>query len=208
MKKKFFEVSKILAVFNRKKDIFAVSNTKKDIFAVSNTKKNILAILKNKIKFIAVFLILILITAILVGFLGSKEASEEISAEEKKTESVQKDNEEEKSEDPDTGNLENHLASDFIKTLRAEKYMIRYKTTTVYEGNSFEVETTYAVSGDSAAMVSADRATIIKDNKVYMLNHTDKTMISWDVNHTEGLKRIDTEGMVYRGNREEGGLVW
>lgn len=199
----------ILEVFKRKKDILAAVNKKKDVYAVSNKKKNILAFLKNKIKLIAILLILILTVAVLVTFLGSKEASDEKSSEEKKTEFVQKDEEENaETGDSNTGNLENHLGSDFIKTLKSGNYLIKYRTTTVYDGKSFEVETTYAVSGDSIAMISQDRATIVKDNKVYMLNHADKTMISWDIDHTSNnLKRIDTEGLAYLGSSKEGNLI-
>ncbi|HVI39929.1 MAG TPA: hypothetical protein VM577_04645 [Anaerovoracaceae bacterium] len=162
---------------------------------------------KIKITKKSLLVLLLLILIALAGIGISRGVLKERAPEGKKTESVQKEQSEKKAEAPKTENLGNHLASDFIKTLRAEKYMIKYRTTTVYEGKSFEVETTYAVSGDSTAMVSADRATIIKDNKVYMLNHTDKTIISWDVDQTDNLKRIDTEGMVYLGSREEGGLV-
>lgn len=199
----------ISKIFNRKKDVLAAVNTKKDVYSVSGKRKNIFAFLKNKIKFIAIFLILILAAAMLIFFLGSKEASGEKSSEEKKTEFVQKDEEEKaETEDSDSGNLENHLGSDFIKILKSGNYLIKYRTTTVYDGKSFEVEILYAVSGDSIAMVSQDRATIVKDNKVYMLNHTDKTMISWNVDHTsDNLKRIDTEGLVYLGSSKEGNLL-
>ncbi|HYE67529.1 MAG TPA: hypothetical protein VEA58_02900 [Anaerovoracaceae bacterium] len=199
----------IFKFFNRKKDILAAVNTKKDVYSVSGKREKILAFIKNKIKFIVIFLILILAAAMLIIFWGSKEASGEKSSEEKKTEFVQKDEEENaETEDSDSGNLENHLGSDFIKTLKSGNYLIKYRTTTVYDGKSFEVETTYAVSGDSIAMISQDRATIVKDNKVYMLNHADKTMISWNVDHTsDNLKRIDTEGLVYLGSSQEGNLL-
>ncbi len=171
-------------------------------------KINIFAGSGKKRKFIAIFLLLILIAAALFVFVNSRGETEEKSAEGKKTESAQNENEAEKAEESDTGNLENHLGSDFIKTLKSGEYLIRYRTTTVYDGKSFEVETTYAVSGDRIAMVSEDRATIVRDNKVYMLNHADKTMLSWAVDHTsDNLKRIDTEGLVYLRSSEEGGLV-
>lgn len=107
-----------------------------------------------------------------------------------------------------TGDLEGRLASDFIRTLNSQNYVIRYTTTTVYKGKAYEVETTYAVSGGSIAMASADRATVVRDDRVYMMNHTDRTIISWEAGKKDdNLKRIDTKGMVYEGGRTEGGLV-
>lgn len=171
-------------------------------------KTNIFAGSGKKRKFIAIFLLLILIAAALFVFVGPKITSDKKSSEEQKTESVQNEEETEKAEDSSTGNLENHLGSDFIKTLKSGEYQIRYRTTTVYDGKSFIVETTYAVSGDRIAMVSEDRATIVRDNKVYMLNHSDKTILSWAVDHTsDNLKRIDTEGLVYLGSSKEGKLL-
>jgi hypothetical protein len=103
--------------------------------------------------------------------------------------------------------IENHLATDFIKTLNSQKYLIKYKTTTVYNNQSFEVETTYAVSGSSIALNSADRSTIVKAGKVSVLNHTDKTILSWDIGHSTDPKRLDTDGLVYSGTSQESGLV-
>jgi hypothetical protein len=165
---------------------------------------------KLKKRDLLILLIVLLILLAVAGGAISRGVFKEKAPEGKKIESVQKDQskENEKTEASIPGDLENHLASDFIKTLKSGKYLIRYKTTTVYEGKSFEVETTYAVSGDSIAMVSADRATIVKDNKVYMLNHTDKTILSWAVDPaSENLKRIDTDGIAYQGNSKEGNLV-
>lgn len=213
MKKIFSSVIKLV-----KKILTAIRTIVKIPFTIALTLgKKSFAILKGNIfagsgkkkKVIAVFLLLIVIAAALVVFVGTKEDSDKKPSEEK-TEFVQKDEEEEKAEteDSNTGNLENHLGSDFIKTLKSRNYLIKYRTTTVYDGKSFEVETTYAVSGDNIAMISEDRATIVKDNKVYMLDHTNKTILSWAVDHTsDNLKRIDTEGLVFLGSSEEGGLV-
>lgn len=107
-----------------------------------------------------------------------------------------------------TADLENRLATDFIKTLKSGNYVIRYKTTTVYEGKPYEVETTYAVSGGNIALIAGDRATVVRNGKVYMMNHTDRTIICWDVNHEKSSpERIDTNGMAYMESRQEGGLV-
>jgi len=110
-------------------------------------------------------------------------------------------------ENADTEDLEGRLASDIIKIMKSGNYLIRYRTTTVYEGKPYDLETTYAVSGNMIALASADRATIIRDGKVYMLNHTDHSMISWDVTGTDNPRRIETEGLTFLESREAGGLV-
>jgi len=196
------------ALFNLVKLFFAsLINLVKNIFAAIVNLVKIVGSGKRK-KFIAILLLLIMIAAALVVFVSSRGEWPGKSSEEKKTEFVQKNEEEAETEDSNSGNLENHLGSDFIKTLKSGNYLIKYRTTTVYDGKPFEVEITYAVSGDRIAMVSEDRATIVKDNKVYMLNHTDKTMISWDVDHTSNdLKRIDTKGLVYLGSSKAGNLL-
>lgn len=196
------------ALFNLVKIFFAaLINLVKNIFAVLLNLVKMAGSGKNR-KFIAIFLLLILIAAALFVFVGSRGEWPGKSSEGKKTESAQNEKEAEKAEESDTGNLEDHLGSDFIKTLKSGNYLMKYRTTTVYDGKSFEVEITYAVSGDRIAMVSEDRATIVKDNKVYMLNHTDKTILSWAVDHTsDNLKRIDTEELVYLGSSKEGKLL-
>ena len=103
--------------------------------------------------------------------------------------------------------LENHLATEFLRTLKSDQYMIIYKTTTEYCGESFDVETTYAVNGKSIAMKSGDRATIVKDDRVYMLDDANKRTISWDVEKSNDLRRIDTNGLTYIGSSEMDGLV-
>lgn len=162
-------------------------------------------------------LVLIIILLVLIVFAAStiyKVFFKEKAPDTKTSENVQTEQNTEtkpKTETEKTSNAENfknYLAWDFIKTLESGKYVIKYKTTTVYENQSFEVETTYAVSGSSIALSSNDRATIVKDGKAYMMNQTDKTMLSWDIDpSSDDLERIDTEGLVYAGSSEENGLV-
>ena len=109
--------------------------------------------------------------------------------------------------DIDLGVLEGHLASNYIKILRTKNYTIRYRTTTVYNGQSYEAETTYAVYGDNIALSSGDRSTVILNQNVYILDHTNRTMISWRATQTENLRTIDTSDMVFEGSSESGGLI-
>lgn len=162
----------------------------------------------SKKKLLLIFAAL-LILAVLVGSGLTDRILTETASDEKPTEGLREEQgaEKENAEGSGLGDLENRLAADFIKTLQGEQYLIKYRTTTVYEGTAYEVETTFAVSGKSIAMVSADRATIVRDNQVFMLNHTDKTIISWKVTLSDNLKRIDAEGLVYQGSSEAGGLV-
>jgi hypothetical protein len=158
------------------------------------------------------FLLVLIFLFLLLAGSGITEVLKDKIPGGEKTEAAEQGEETDKAEgagDIDgAGNLEGHLASDFIQVLKSGEYAIRYKTTAVYEGQSYEVETTYAVSGGSIAMASGDRATVVREDKVYLLNHTDQSIISWDVNHAKGSpKRIDTEGVSYLGSREESGLV-
>lgn len=189
--------------------------------AMFHKEKKLPGFFKGKLKVVAILVAAGIVIALLGGFVSSKLGEKTESAKESNKESVQTeesasdtknadkktDKKVKKAEDIDIGDLEGHLASDFIKILRAENYMIRYKTTTVYEGKSYDVETTYAVSGNNIALSSGDRATIVLDKKVYMLNNTDRSMISWDVTQTDNLKRIDTTDMVFTGSSEANGLV-
>ncbi len=175
--------------------------------AAPGKRKKFPAISGKRIIILAFLLILALAAAFLTGFIGQQGTSGEKAPEGKETEASQREQNKEETNASDLGELENHLASGFIKILRSEEYLIRYRTTTIYNGEAFEVETTYAVSGDSTALISGDRATVVRDNKVYMLNHADKSMISWEVDRADSLKRIDTEELVYMGSREEGGLI-
>jgi len=140
----------------------------------------------------------LLILAVLAGSGIADRILTERASDEKATEGLREEQgeEQENAEGSGLGDLETRLAADFIKTLQGEQYFIKYRTTTVYEGTSYEVVTTFAVSGKSIAMVSADRATIVRDNKVFMLNHTDKSIISWKVTQSDNLKRIDAAGLV------------
>jgi hypothetical protein len=156
-----------------------------------------------------VLLAALLILAVLAGAGITKEVFKE-KAPEKKIEAPAEDKSSETKKAPeiDMKGLENHLGTDFVRTLKTGTYMIRYTTRASYGGKSYEVESTFAVSGDKTTMASADRATIVKEGKAYLLNHTDKSVISWNVDSSKGgLKKIDTDGMTFSGSSKVGDLV-
>lgn len=174
-------------------------------------KRGFSLLFNKKIGFLAILVILISVAAVLSGLIDFPGISGEKAPAEEKAGNTQEDQlmaEKAEAAASDLGELENHRASDFIKVLRGDKYLIRYRTTTVYNGEAFEAETAYAVSGASTAMISGDRATIVSSDEVHMVNHTDKTMLIWDVTQEDSLKRIDTMGLVYLGSSEAGGLFW
>jgi len=109
--------------------------------------------------------------------------------------------------DIDLGELEGHLASNYIKILRTKNYTIKYRTTTVYDGQPYTMETTYAVYGENVAMTSGDRSTVVLNQNVYIMDHTNRTMISWRATQTENLRTIDTSDIAFAGSSETGGLV-
>lgn len=155
---------------------------------------------------IKLLLIVLLIALAAVGLGYAKGILFKDTVPQKTEESVNEDQEKE-SDDIDMAGLENHLGTDFLRMLKSEAYMIRYRTTTEYNGESFEVETTYAVKGGSIAMTSGDRATVVKGGKVFMLDHTNKRILSWDVTKSDDLRRIATDELVYVGSSDTGGLV-
>lgn len=166
--------------------------------------------LKKRTLLILIAALLVLVALAGVGISKGLLKGPVMEAGAKKTEAVQEKQsggETGKADDADLQKIKGRLAYDFIRTLRSDRYMIKYKTTTVYEGKSYEVETAYAVSGSSISLSSGSRATVVRDGKVYMLNHADKTALSWDVADSDDLKRIDTEGIAFVGSREESGLV-
>lgn len=184
--------------------LLKVPKTKKlNLKKIERSKTNITA------KKVLVFVIALLVLVLLAGSGIAGDIWKDKLPKEKKAEPVHEEpsEENEKTEASVPEDMKNRLAADFISTLTAEEYLIRYKTTTVYQGQSYEVETTYAVSGHSIALASTDRATVVKDNRVYMLNHADKSMISWNVTESDYLERIETEGLVYQGSSNTGGLV-
>jgi hypothetical protein len=156
---------------------------------------------------VKLLIIVILIALAAVGFGYVKGIILEKIAQQKTEESAKEDQKKDSKEAVDMTGLENHLATEFLRTLKSDQYMIKYRTTTVYNGESFEVETTYAVNGKSIAMSSGDRGTIVKDDKVYMLDHTNKRILNWDVTKSNDLEKIVTEGLQYIGSSETGGVV-
>lgn len=157
------------------------------------------------------FLAILLALVILTGMGVQKFILKDKTSAEKTSGGVHSEQQKEKgkkAKQPDLDpSLENHLATDLIKTLNSQQYLIKYKTTTVYDNQSFEMETTYAVSGSNIALSSGDRSTIVKDGKTYVLNHTDKTILSWDIKQSAGTpKRLDTDGLVYSGSSQKNGL--
>jgi len=191
---------------------------KLNLFQLANIKK-----IKKRNLALAIILLLVLVISA-GGLSGKFFKSQDLAGEETKVHAKQQgqgkeaEQDNEKVKDAATAqtaevslapDLENRLSTDFIKTLMTGNYVIRYKTTTIYEGQPYEVETTYAVSGRKIALVAGDRATVVRDNRVYVMNHTDKTIISWDVNQEKGSpERIDTNGIAYIGSGTEGGLAW
>ena len=173
---------------------------------------------KVKKRNLAIALILVLVLAISAGGLSGKIFKNERLGEMAESQEKQTVQEKETAQDKKaareaevvlSADLENRLATDFIKTLMSGSYVIRYKTTTVYEGKAYEAETTYAVSDGRIALISGDFATVVRDERVYVMNHTDRTIISYSVDHEKGSpQRIDINGIAYIGGGKEGSLAW
>ncbi len=108
------------------------------------------------------------------------------------------------------------LSGAYVDMMKNKEYMMVYKATVDFEGQSMEVEATVAVKGEDSAMTSKgqgfETSMIFKDNKVYMIDHAGKTVTSWSDSggYTDEMETgsFEADDMTYLGNGKEDGLVY
>jgi hypothetical protein len=113
----------------------------------------------------------------------------------------------------DTSNLGAKLSSTYADMMKNNKYFMKYKGTTTFEGNTMEIEASIAVSGDNMAVTSemgGIKSTIItKDDKSYMVNHAEKMVMELPQNQTvNNSEEINTDGLTYVSSGTEDGLAY
>lgn len=110
-------------------------------------------------------------------------------------------------------NLGAKLSTVYADMMKNNKYLMKYKMTSNFEGESIEIEATVATSGDNMAVTSIAKGiktTIIsKGNKTYMVDHSEKMVIeipqgSAQKNAKEN--EIETDGLTYVSSGAEDGL--
>lgn len=108
------------------------------------------------------------------------------------------------------------LSSAYVDIMKNNEYLMKYKFTMDFNGQSMEVEATLAKKGDDMAMSSdmtgAETTTIIKEDKVYMIDHNSKTVTVFPQTDETAASMesgsIDMEGVTYLGTGKEDGLVY
>lgn len=107
------------------------------------------------------------------------------------------------------------LSALYVGMLKNNKYLMKYKMTSNFEGESMEVEATVAVSGENEAVTSVAEGIkttiIIKGDKTYMINHTEKMIMEMPQNaelEDEMSNELETDGLTYVSSGVEGGLAY
>lgn len=105
------------------------------------------------------------------------------------------------------GNLGDRLSATYADMMKSGKYYMKYKTSMDIEGQKMEVEASMAVSGEDMALSTKgsgyEANIIVKNNKSYMVDHQNKTVMLLADNanqqgtNQEGSQDINTDGIVY-----------
>lgn len=161
-------------------------------------------------KILILLLVMLLVPAMLLTGCGGSEAAPEAEQP--------ADAEEEQIEETSEGmeGMGDLLSAAYVDMMKANKYLMSYKATMEYEGQSMVMEATVAVVGDDMAMTSKgegmESSMIIKGDKIYMIDHASKTVTSFmqsqDMVDQMDTGTIDTEGINYLGTGKEDGLVF
>jgi hypothetical protein len=166
-------------------------------------------------KIIMLLTILALIFAMtLTGCGGSDSASDADQSESEQTEAGADENDQ--VEEAGTEGLGDLLSGAYVDMMKNKEYLMTYKATMEYEGQSMEVEATIAVKGEDSAMTSKgegfETAMLFKGDKTYMIDHASKTVTSWgdagvDMDEMES-EAFEADDMTYIGSGTEDGLVY
>lgn len=153
-------------------------------------------------KYLLTLFIITLVAAMSVGCGGTGSADKE-------TKEPQSSSEQADAADAELGDL---LSNTYVDIMKGDKYTMSYKAVTEVEGQSMEVETTVAVSGEDTAMTNKaegfESTTIIKEGFVYMVDHTGKTVMKWAQSQEDETGALSTDEMKYLGSGTEDGLVY
>ncbi|MDD4592274.1 MAG: hypothetical protein PHG06_17880 [Parabacteroides sp.] len=103
------------------------------------------------------------------------------------------------------------LSASYVEMMKSGKYLLKYRATIEFEGQSAQLEATAAVAGEDSAFISKvggiESKMIFKEDKVYMIDHANKSILIWSSGaEDEDDGTIDTEGITYIGKGIEDGL--
>lgn len=161
-------------------------------------------------KILILLLILVLVPAMLMTGCGGADSASDAGQEE----SGQNEQSEEASEAVEgMGDL---LSAAYVDMMEDNEYLMSYKATMDFEGQSMEMEATVAAAGDDVAMTTSgegfESTMIIKGDKIHMVDHGSKTVTSWaqtqDPMDSMETGTFDAEGITYIGSGEEDGFIF
>ena len=165
-------------------------------------------------KILILLLILVLVPAMLITGCGGSESASESASEADQAESRQNEQSEEASKAVDgMGDL---LSAAYVDMMADNEYLMSYKATMDFDGQSMEMEATVAAVGDDMAMISSgegfESTMIIKGDKIHMVDHGSKTVTTWtqtqDPMDSMETGTFDAEGITYIGSGKEDGLIF
>jgi hypothetical protein len=165
-------------------------------------------------KKILYFLLILTLTAAMMAGCGDSSGSSDAGQPDAAQAEQSSENTEaaETTKIADTEGLGDLLSSTYVDMMKSKEYMMKYKTTMDFNGQTTEMENTMAVSGNKTAIISngggLDSTIIMKDDKVYMVDHASKTVMSWAQTQNDAQETFDVEGITYLGNGKEEGLVY
>ncbi len=161
-------------------------------------------------RILILLLILVLFSAMMMTGCGGSESESDAS----QVENEQNEQSEAASEELDgMGDL---LSAAYVDMMADNEYLMSYKATMDFEGQSMEIEATVAAVGDDMAMATSGEGfesnMIIKGDKIYMVDHGNKMVTSWiqdqDMMDSTETGTFDAEGITYIGSGEEDGLIF
>jgi outer membrane lipoprotein-sorting protein len=116
----------------------------------------------------------------------------------------------------DTEGMGDLLSAACVDLMKSNEYLMEYKFTMEYGGQTVEAESTLAKKGDDMAVISdmsgIESTMIFKGDKMYMVDHNSKTVtvLAQENGNAASMKSgsVDMEGAAYLGTGKEDGLVY
>ena len=165
-------------------------------------------------KSVSILLILMLLAAMMFTGCGGSGGSEESPAASDSAgeETAASDQESAEAATEELGDL---LSSTYVDMMKGNEYFMKYKASLDLDGTKTEATVTMAVSGENTAMTTSGQGfesnMVMKDGKVYMIDHANKMVTSFAQTQTDvsaETDTIDTSGITYVGTGNEDGLVY
>lgn len=121
-----------------------------------------------------------------------------------------------KAESPDTQGMGDLLSASYVEMMKKDKYFMKYKTTTEFNGRKMDYIVTVASSGDKTAIISEgggiNSKIVATKDKSYMIDDQNKMVLVMPIEEAaedeDAAATFDTEGITYVGDGKEDGLSY